>query len=170
MRELLRIGTIILFFHTSVQAQNETTLDSIFATLDDQELIIGVRIGGGMHIPAKDAQKSVDELRDANMRLPPRRVFIESFPVPIETIIRDYPKSMVVKKLFAMLEDERRDYYAHALLCEMFFPNKLCRIFFNVEDSWKTTGAHLTDKSLWKLFLIHQKYIEDCYKIKNAQF
>lgn len=140
-----KIIAALLFFGIVYSAfgQERNNIDSLFSTLDNNELYI-TPIFGSVSVTTKATRV------ENNVKRTPSKIVISSIPFNIDEMVKIYTKDVIMEKLYLILNDTRRDLYANALLYYISGDNKSLTGLIGVKrDEWIRTGMAAKDKKRW---------------------
>ncbi len=124
--------------------QNKINIDSLFATLNNNELYIAPRIGG-LSITTKATLS-----KDSAPKSKPEIFVISSLPLTVEELVKMYSRDFLVDKLYLLLSDSQRDLYANAILYYLSGNNKYLAILMGIKrNEWISSGKAAEDKMHW---------------------
>jgi hypothetical protein len=146
MRKALLI--ILLLTGFGLNAQPPSALDSILASLHNNDLYVAVVLRGVSLSPQKEGSRNMNPC-------PPRPLFIvSSIDVDIRELANKYSTQTVTQKLIGLLDDPARDFYANALLYDLLENRKLSKLYSMEREEWISTGRKSTDTQYWRQFKI----------------
>jgi hypothetical protein len=148
------IIAIVLASALNSHSQSQTGLDSIFSSLNNNDLFIAP-IVGGINIGIKPT-----EIDYKSTRYQKRFCRVSSLNEDINLLAEKYSKKLIAQKLFALLQDSERDLYAIALLCDLLDNQKLGKLISLKREEWISKGEKVADLKYWQGYLKKEKYLE----------
>lgn len=162
MKQFIGISILVLIASCSARGQSEATLDSLLENLHNNDIFIG-SIVGGMIIPkdaleAQQLKARADSVRGGLLKRR-KRASVSSLLISVDELETNYPKALLAKKVYPLLFDPQRDFYAHVILLEFFVPEKLGYWTLRCKADWESRGTMEQDKKVWEAFLKREKLI-----------
>lgn len=143
MKKIIITGFLFSFVNV-VFGQSEINIDSLFTTLNNNELYIAPRIGG-LSITTR-ATLSKDSVPKSKSEI----FVISSLPLTIEELVSIYSRDYLVNKLYLLLNDSQRDLYANAMLYYLSGNHKYLGKLMGIKrNEWVSSGKAAKDKKHW---------------------
>jgi hypothetical protein len=114
----VKLVLLFFFLSTTEPTRAQSNIDSLFHQLNNDSLMISPIIYYSSWLLKEEYRPIVKETK------PRKRATVTSL-VSIDTLANLFSEKIVSQKLFELLADKKRDIYAHALLTELFLPQKL---------------------------------------------
>ncbi len=144
MKKIIIIVFFIGLAHI-VCGQNKINIDSLFASLDNTDLYIAPKVGG-LSITARASQT-----KEKTPKLEIERFVISSLSITFDELVSNYSRDSLIKKLYVLLVDNKRDLYANAMLYQLTGNNNhLAKLMGVNRNDWVSSGEAAIDKKHWK--------------------
>jgi hypothetical protein len=150
----MKILAVLFFVLSGIasKGQSQSSLDSLFESLNNKALYVGWIIRG-VDITVKKEKPVGDSSFE-------QRLFIvSSLDQDIQQLAAKYSKGIVIEKLIPLLQDTTRDFYANALLYDLFENRKLGKLLFMKREEWINTGRKICDNQHWQEYAQKPMYV-----------
>lgn len=142
MKRLL-VGIFLIMFSFACLSQQKINIDSLFATINNNDLYIAPKIGGlSLTVKASD-------IANSNSLSKPEKIAISSFPYSTSELLAAYTKEFLMQRLLPLLNDNERDLYANAMLYCLFNNRQLGKLIGISKQEWISSGRAERDKEHW---------------------
>ncbi len=147
-----RTFSILLFLASFAgNAQSTKSLDSILASLDNRDLYISPIIyGSNISVVIKDS-----------VRINKRLLTVSSLNENLREIGKKFSDKALILKLYALLQDPKRDLYANALLYDLLDNRKLGKLLGMKREEWVSGGRQKCDMEFWKTCLNARGFVNN---------
>lgn len=148
---LIKALLILSIISLSVKAPAQRSLDSILHSLNNKDVYVSVIIYGSHLGPGRiDSTINRDSAR-ANKWF----FIVTSFDQDIIEVAKTFNRKIVIERLFTLMQDTTRDFYANVLLYELLDNRKFGKFLFDWETRkhWIESGAKLKDQIKWQEFI-----------------
>jgi len=141
-KKIFLIG--VLLISIGGNAQSSRDLDSILTTLKNNELYVAPVIRGVWLFPVTASmQKERTEEKKPSF-------VVSSLDTDIRNMATIYTNSVLSQKLYVLLADPERNFYANALLYDLLDNRKLVKLFGVKREEWINSGKQKCDMEFWK--------------------
>lgn len=152
-KKIFLMGLLLISFGGNAQSNRE--LDSILASLKNNELYVSPVIRGVWLFPVTASMQE-----ERNEEKGPSFV-VSSIDKNIRDMASVYTNTCLSEKLYALLTDPERDFYANALLYDLLDNRKLGKLLGMKREEWVSSGRQKCDMEFWKSYLKPRGVVND---------